>query len=128
MMTVLVVDDDPAVLAVAAEALIEEGFQVRDAGVPSEALDILRREPKIHLLITDIKLPEMTGFELADRAKRMRPKLCALYMSGALPGIPWGEHGLGHGRMVTKPWRATQLVLAVKTALFGGGPVQGSLN
>lgn len=119
MVTVLVVDDDPDVLEIASGALAADGFQVLEAASPADALETLRRETPVHLLVTDIKMPGMSGFELADRAKRMCPKLRVLYMSGFLPDIPWGQHGVGHGPMVVKPWRLNDFQTEVRTALFG---------
>lgn|SRR5689334_8678081 len=79
---VLVVDDDSSVLEAVAEMLTELGCEVVSAGSGQEALDQLSRNDKIEMLITDINMPEMDGNELAHHAKRIRPQLQVLQLSG----------------------------------------------
>ena len=80
--TVLVVDDDPNVLDVLASMLEDLGWDVLVAHDGAEALDLLGREDKISVLITDINMPAMDGHELAERAARLRPSLKVLQLSG----------------------------------------------
>jgi hypothetical protein len=63
--TVPVVDDDPQVLEVAATACEEIGLTVLRAEDGAGALEILRENPEVELLLTDIAMPKMTGWELA---------------------------------------------------------------
>ncbi|MCS3726510.1 response regulator [Bradyrhizobium betae] len=79
---VLVVDDDPSVLGVVAGMLEELGCEVISAGSGSEALEQLRLHERISILITDINMPGMDGHELAELAKRRRPELKILQLSG----------------------------------------------
>ncbi|WP_431204373.1 response regulator [Bradyrhizobium betae] len=79
---VLVVDDDPSVLEVVAGMLEELGCDVISAGSGSEALEQLRLHERISILITDINMPGMDGHELAELAKRRRPELKILQLSG----------------------------------------------
>ena len=79
---VLVVDDDASVREVV-EAMLEDlGCEVISAGSGVEALDQLSRNERIEMLITDITMPGMDGHELAERAKRIRPELKVLQLSG----------------------------------------------
>ncbi|MGY4460327.1 response regulator [Bradyrhizobium sp. LB13.1] len=80
--TVLLVDDDPAVLDVIASMLEEIGCKVIRANGGAEALDLLQHHDRISILITDINMPSMDGHELAERATRLRPALKVLQLSG----------------------------------------------
>ncbi|MGY4431185.1 two-component system cell cycle response regulator CpdR [Bradyrhizobium sp. F1.13.1] len=80
--TVLVVDDDAAVLDVIASMLADIGCDVVCARSGDEALEILSRQQTISILITDINMPGMDGHELAERATRIRPTLKVLQLSG----------------------------------------------
>jgi two-component system cell cycle response regulator CpdR len=80
--TVLVVDDDTAVLDVIACMLEDIGCQVVCANSGDEALEKLTRQRNVSILITDINMPGMDGHELAERAMRIRPSLKVLQLSG----------------------------------------------
>jgi CheY-like chemotaxis protein len=114
MATVLVVDDEPEVLAIAAEILQDGGYRVIEATSPRRALDVLEHEPGIELLFTDVIMPGMNGFELARRARALRPGLRILYTSGYVRD---GAQTPGPERMLRKPWRAAQLADEVRHAL-----------
>ncbi|KYG98453.1 response regulator [Bradyrhizobium sp. DOA1] len=100
--TVLVVDDDPAVLDVVVDMLEELGCEVLSAQGGADALDRLEHNEKISILITDINMPGMDGHELAERARRVRPELKVLQLSGREPrrgGLP----------MIRKPFSFEEL-------------------
>ncbi len=79
----LVVEDESELRELAAEILGVAGYSVLSAGSPSAALEIARRHAgPIHLLLTDVVMPEMSGRDLADRLVQSRPGLKILYMSG----------------------------------------------
>ena len=80
--TVLLVDDDAAVLVVIACMLEDLGCEVVCAHGGEEALEILSRQQNVSILITDINMPGMDGYELAERATRIRPALKVLQLSG----------------------------------------------
>jgi CheY-like chemotaxis protein len=81
--TVLVVEDESELRKLATEVLGIAGYSVLSAGGPSAALEIARRHAgPIHLLLTDVVMPEMSGRDLADRLVQSRPALKILYMSG----------------------------------------------
>jgi two-component system, cell cycle response regulator CpdR len=83
--TVLVVDDDPTVLEVLTDMLEDLGCDVISAADGHDALDHLRHNARIAILITDINMPGMDGHELAHRATRIRPELKVLQLSGREP-------------------------------------------
>jgi CheY-like chemotaxis protein len=115
--TVLVVDDDPQVLEVAATACEEIGLNVLRAGDGAGALEILNENPDIEILLTDIAMPNMTGWELAHVAKQKYPDLKVIYTSGYIKTYPIGQHGMGYGPLLPKPWRRSQLRQHVRTVL-----------
>ena len=101
---VLVVDDNPDVLEVITEMLQDLGCEVTSATGGSEALEKLSDNKRISILITDINMPGMDGHELAELARRIRPELKILQLSGreprrgGLPMIrkPFTEEDLAH--------------------------------
>lgn len=113
--TVLVVDDDDDVLRYAAAVLQDVGYQVVAAASPSEALTRLGDASTIDLLFTDIVLPEIDGFKLAELAKRRHPGLRVLYASG-YPDAVARQPVERYGRVLAKPYRSAQLEKAVGEA------------
>ncbi|WP_244464224.1 response regulator [Bradyrhizobium japonicum] len=83
--TVLVVDDDPGVLDVIVGMLEDLGCEVTSAQSGPDALDRLRQNENISILITDINMPGMDGHELAELTKQLRPELKILQLSGREP-------------------------------------------
>src|SRR6185437_7338145 len=80
---ILVVEDDPDVLDVAVESLRMLGYDVLTAPDGQSALSVLRRDPTIRILLSDIVMPNgMNGVELAREAVRLRPDLRVLLASG----------------------------------------------
>ena len=80
-LSVMLVDDDPASLTLLRGILKLMGFQVTALGSPGEALRRLAEE-HVDLLITDLRMPEMSGIELLRAAGAIRPELCTLVITG----------------------------------------------
>ena len=81
--TVLLVEDAPAVRELAARALTEAGYRVLQAGNAREALEAAEVEAgPVHLLLTDVVMPDTSGHKLAEALKQARPAIRVLYMSG----------------------------------------------
>ncbi|EKD35809.1 MAG: PAS/PAC sensor hybrid histidine kinase [uncultured bacterium] len=81
--TILLVEDEPAILEVVSTMLQQQGYNILSAATPAEALRIASRSDRtIHLLITDVIMPGMNGRELAGRLQKIFPGLHCLYMSG----------------------------------------------
>ncbi|HEX9465610.1 MAG TPA: response regulator [Alphaproteobacteria bacterium] len=110
---ILVVDDDPDVLAMAALQLGQIGYTVLQATDGVEALRLLHAHPDIGLLFTDIVMPgHVDGFDLADRARRLRPGLKVLYTSAYLK-----DDSVWYGNLLPKPWGPRELNDAIRAAL-----------
>jgi PAS domain S-box-containing protein len=91
--TVLVVEDEPAVLSLSRRALEAQGYVVLAASDAAAALRVVERHGgTIHLLLTDVVMPGLSGRELADRLAAQRPGIRVLYMSG-YPGDAVVQHG-----------------------------------
>jgi CheY-like chemotaxis protein len=109
---VLVVEDNPMVRANAVHLLQDLGFPVLDAYNGTEALRLIRTRPEIGLLFVDVRMPGMSGPELAKAALRLRPGLKIVFTSGyvderSLPDeVPF----------VPKPWRVDQVSEAIMAA------------
>jgi CheY-like chemotaxis protein len=81
MKTVLVVDDEPLVLELTTAMLEDVGCEVITATSGTDALAKIAAE-RLDLVITDINMPVLSGYELAERAKGLRPDLQIILMSG----------------------------------------------
>jgi CheY-like chemotaxis protein len=115
---ILIVDDDRDVRAVVVGILEEAGYPTLEAAQTSDALLLLEDHPAISLLFTDINMPGLNGYVLADMAVTRRPELRILYTTGALDTrAEVARPGLLHGEMLAKPYRAEQLTEAVTASL-----------
>jgi CheY-like chemotaxis protein len=79
---VLLVDDEPLMLEVVADMLGDLGCEVMTANNGQEALEKLSAESRIEILITDINMPGMDGYELAETAMLRRTQLKVILLSG----------------------------------------------
>jgi len=81
--TILVAEDEPGVRALVSHTLRQHGYTVLEASHGVEALVISEQHTKaIHLLLTDVVMPQLNGRELAERLVAKLPELQVLYMSG----------------------------------------------
>jgi CheY-like chemotaxis protein len=116
METILVVDDDHDVRETIGKALASDlDVEVLSAADGYEALRIIVEHP-VELMITDIRMPGLNGFQLARQAKLIRPRLHVLYLS-AYPGGADQNAGPTFGPLMHKPFRAHELVREVAREL-----------
>lgn len=121
--TVLIVDDDPNILRLVEKMLKPRNVNVLLAPRPSEALQICERQP-VHLLISDVAMPEMDGTKLADRVLKLQPSASVLLISGHYKE----ENAPAHSprmRFLSKPFYPSQLLAFLRELLPdepNGGP------
>ena len=117
--TVLVVDDEPAVRIVTKRILQRSGYAVLEAAGGGEALDTLREHPgPIHLLLTDVIMPEMNGRDVAQRVRAQRPGIRVVYMSAYSPEAIAHDGLLDEGAaFVRKPFESGLLLQTVRRTL-----------
>ncbi len=107
----LVVEDMASVRMFVVEALIDAGYRCTEVESALDALDIVRDDPSIQLLLTDVGLPQMNGRVLADAARALRPELPVLFMTGYAENALDLQTFLAEGMdMVIKPFRMGDLV------------------
>jgi CheY-like chemotaxis protein len=119
--TVLLVEDDAPIKDLAKRVLESYGYRVLAAGDGLQALQIGERyEGPIHLLLTDVVLPQINGKELAEQLQSTRPEMAVLYMSGYTDSA-FDQHGeLVPGiAFVSKPFTIEELMQGVWQVLDG---------
>jgi PAS domain S-box-containing protein len=116
---ILLVEDEPAVLEMAAESLRRLGYAVLTAATPSEALNVAATHPHpIDLLITDVVMPEMNGRQLAAEIALHQPRIRRLFISGYPADFITHRAVLDEREQVlAKPFSFHQLAEAVRRAL-----------
>jgi PAS domain S-box-containing protein len=117
--TVLLVEDDDSVRALARSILEAYGLTVWAANDGDEALAQLARQPEPpHLLITDANLPRMSGEELAERVRAERPGVRVLCMSGYdARDLPWMATRGDDAEFIRKPFTPSELAEKVRSVL-----------
>ena len=122
--TILVVEDDPAVLALAVDTLQGFGYRVTTARNAAGALRRLRGRQAFDMLFSDVVMPGgVSGIELARRARVLRPDLKILLTSGFV-----GEEAEAWANefpMIDKPYEPSRLVSRVRAAFDGDGQADG---
>ncbi|MCE5263479.1 MAG: PAS domain S-box protein [Deltaproteobacteria bacterium] len=121
--TVLVVDDEPALLELSKSVLEAQGYRVLTAGTPGEALRLAGEHAgEIHLLLTDVVMPEMDGRNLAKKMLSLHPNLRRLFMSGYTADAIAHRGVLDEGAsFIQKPFSIKELAAKVREALGGNG-------
>ena len=120
METILIVDDESEVRAVARDMLQFKGYPTLDTGDPTLALRMVRTESQpIHLLLTDVVMPLMNGRELVDQIHAIRPAMKVLYMSAYSTDtvVDYGIRIAPGEPFVLKPFTMDSLVAAVRAVL-----------
>jgi DNA-binding NtrC family response regulator len=113
---ILLVDDEPEILF-SLRGLLRHDFEVHTAQGGAEALAILRQHP-IHVIMTDQRMPEMTGVELLRQARGESPEAIRMVFTG-YADIKAVVDAINHGqiyRYLTKPWDPEELVEVLRQA------------
>jgi signal transduction histidine kinase/CheY-like chemotaxis protein len=122
--TILLVEDEPMILEMAAMMLQRQGYQVLTASGPREAIRLAGQcAGEIDLLITDVMMPEMNGHDLAQQLLSRHPRLKRLYMSGYTADVI-AERGLLDETVdfIQKPFSVQKLTEKIRTLLGGVSP------
>lgn len=117
--TILLVEDEDSVREVTRHVLESAGYLVLEASSAEQALAVFRRfEGSVHLLLTDVVMPNMSGAELAVRLKAMHPEFVTMFMSGysGTAGLPHADFGPPN-YYIQKPFSITMLLARVAEAL-----------
>jgi two-component system CheB/CheR fusion protein len=117
--TVLVLEDDPDVRSLAVAVLQSLSYEVMEAPDGESALALLRNSHRVDLLLSDVVLSEgLSGPEVAERARRAKPALKVLFMSGYPRAAIRSRGRLGdEAEMLNKPFRRYDLAQKVRAAL-----------
>jgi signal transduction histidine kinase/ActR/RegA family two-component response regulator len=116
--TILLVEDDPKVRRLIRHTIERQGYPVLEASSGSAALTLAKDHDVIHLLLTDVVMPEMSGAELASRLSAIRPGLKVLYMSGYTESANKLPSELLPGALLLlKPFTPDELAHKIREAL-----------
>ena len=120
--TVLVVDDEPAVRMLVTEVLEELGYAAIEAANGLAALQVLRSDVPLDLLITDVGLPDgMNGRQVADTGREVRPTLPVVFITGYAENAAVGNGHLEPGMQVlTKPFALDVLAARIRAIVKAG--------
>ena len=103
--TLLIVDDEPNILAALSRLLRRESFQVLTASSPGEAFEHLARQP-IQVVLSDQRMPEMSGTEFFARVKQLHPNTIRIVLTG-YTDLDSVTDAINRGaiyKFLTKPW------------------------
>ncbi|MBR9985543.1 MAG: PAS domain S-box protein [Desulfosarcina sp.] len=117
--TILIVEDEPMILDITTKMLEHQGYTVQAAATPGEAIRLAREHAgEIHLLMTDVVMPEMNGRDLAKNLLSLYPNLKRLFMSGYTADVI-AHHGvLDEGvQFIQKPFLVQALANKVREVL-----------
>jgi DNA-binding response OmpR family regulator len=118
--TILVVEDEEAILDLLRRTLEKLGYTVLVAGDGEEALRVAEQhEAAIDMMITDVMMPRMGGFELAEKLAPLRPEMLVLFMSGYDQDMGSSLQLLGQVRreIVQKPFDVHALAEQIRVVL-----------
>ena len=117
--TLLVVEDDDAMLSMMKAILLQLGYNPLTAGRPHEALQLARDHVgDIHLIITDVVMPEMNGRRLVEHLMSVRPHMKCLYMSGYTADVI-AHHGIIDKGVsfIRKPFSLSEIAFKIRETL-----------
>jgi two-component system, cell cycle sensor histidine kinase and response regulator CckA len=117
--TILLVEDEPIILEIGTAMLEELGYRVVAVGRSSEAIRLTETYAgEIHLLMTDVVMPEMNGRELAERVVSIKPDIKCLFMSGYTANVITHRGVLDEGvNFIQKPFSMQTLAAKVREVL-----------
>lgn len=114
---ILVVEDEPQVRMMLVAALVDLGYETVEAENGALALHALEKDPHVALLLTDIRMPGMSGWQLARLARMLRPDLSIAFTSGYARADMDGQGADEARPILPKPFTIAQLAGAVRQSL-----------
>jgi len=117
--TILLVEDEPSILRMTCMMLERKGYSVLAAATPGEAIDLAQTHAdRIHLLMTDVVMPEMNGRDLAGKLTTLYPDIQLLFMSGYTANVI-AHHGVLDAGVafIQKPFSIVDLMVKVREVL-----------
>src|SRR6516164_8371024 len=111
---VLVVDDDSTMLNVIRRILTLDGYEVLTADGPRQALEIVTSRSPVHLVLSDVLMPEMQGTQLVREVGRLSPQTVGVLMTGYVTNVADVPDGVA---LLRKTFTGQELICAVETAL-----------
>jgi len=118
---VLVVEDESAVRELVVDVLQELGYRAVEAEDGAAGLKLLQSDMRVDLLVTDIGLPGLNGRELADAARKHRPDLKVLFITGYAENATVANGFLDPGmQMMTKPFAIDALATRIRDMIEDG--------
>lgn len=116
--TILLVDNEPAICSLITRALAKYGYEILQARDGTEAIVLAKEHGgPIHLLLTDVVMPGISGFDLADAVALSRPETKVLFMSGQVDDSPAVRHKSESRSFLAKPFTIGTLVRSVQAML-----------
>ena len=115
---IALVEDEPLIHDLLRSELEEAGYSIELAADGKSAIAMMERKAEeLRALVTDIKLPgDITGWDIAQRARELNPAIAVIYMSGD-SADDWAAYGVPKSVMVPKPFAGQQVSVAVAQLL-----------
>jgi len=115
---ILIVDDSKEIRNILSTFLKEEGFKVYTAENGKKALDLIK-EKIIDLIITDIRMPEMDGYQLTKKVKEERPRVEIIIMTAYTSIYTEGDiRKIGADDYISKPFELVDIIEKIERVLF----------
>ncbi len=115
--TLLLVDDEERILSALRRTLRREGYEILTVNSVAGALEVLDQRP-VDLILSDFKMPGMTGMELLAEARRRQPRVARLLITGWSQAVSPAELAAAEVTMlISKPWEDADLKKALREAL-----------
>jgi two-component system cell cycle sensor histidine kinase/response regulator CckA len=113
---ILLVEDEDVVRRLAYVVLTRHGYTVVDASGPTEALEIAEQQPdSVDLILADVMMPGMRGWEMVDRLRPLQPRARVLYMSGYVGELETAREKVRP--LLHKPFRPRELLEEIRRVL-----------
>ena len=114
---VLVAEDERVVRDLLVTTLTLHGYEVLQAADGEEALEVLGADPAIRVLVSDVVMPRLSGIELLERARRMRPGLAAVLISGYSEKLLAPDQVPAAIVILEKPFTTRRITEAIREAI-----------